>query len=196
MPYATIVVRLVRRKLLTRSNSPCDSQIAHLTLPRPPHPAPTSVTIAIRPSFGTGQCGRKSLIWGNRQASAGGERSMPVRPNSTLTKRWCSRPLAASNSSPTGNERDQETCSKVSDRSPYEPTGRREALPDDSSAKCGGPPEIGIPPTWARVAEADQTTLDTAGLRRDQLSRRLDNLRGITILYPGNTSGELQWRPR
>ena len=46
--------------------------------------------------------GRKSLIWGGRQAFTRREPSMAVRPNSTLTKRWCNRPCAASNSSPTG----------------------------------------------------------------------------------------------
>jgi hypothetical protein len=34
-------------------NPPCDP-IARKTLPRPPHPSPTSVTIAIRPSGGVG----------------------------------------------------------------------------------------------------------------------------------------------
>jgi len=37
------------------------------TLPRPPHPIPTSVTIAIRPSLGTGWRGIKDVIWVKRE---------------------------------------------------------------------------------------------------------------------------------
>ena len=46
--------------------------------------------------------GRKSLIWGGRQAFTRREPSMAVRPNSTLTKRWCGRVVACANSSPSG----------------------------------------------------------------------------------------------
>jgi len=46
--------------------------------------------------------GRKSLIWGSRQAFTRREPSMAVRPNSTLTKRWCGRVVACANSSPSG----------------------------------------------------------------------------------------------
>src|ERR1700737_4766074 len=47
---APFVRALVHR---SRKTPPCD-YVARPTLPRPPHPAPTSVTIAIRPSLGTG----------------------------------------------------------------------------------------------------------------------------------------------
>jgi hypothetical protein len=42
---------------------PCDP-IARKTLLRPPHPAPTSVTIAIRPSVWDGMAGVVDVIWG------------------------------------------------------------------------------------------------------------------------------------
>src|SRR5712675_2061901 len=49
-----------RQRAVDRSqvpeNPPCDP-IARKMLPRPPHPAPTFVTIMIRPSFGVG-CGK------------------------------------------------------------------------------------------------------------------------------------------
>jgi hypothetical protein len=37
------------------------------TLPRPPHPIPTSVTIMIRPSVGDGTAGFLKLIWVRRE---------------------------------------------------------------------------------------------------------------------------------
>jgi hypothetical protein len=48
LPYASGVVRLARRKSLTRFNPPYD-RIARPTLPRPPHPVPTFVTMANAP---------------------------------------------------------------------------------------------------------------------------------------------------
>jgi len=41
------------RGVRSRKHPPCE-HLARPALPRPPHPAPTSVTIAIRPSSGTG----------------------------------------------------------------------------------------------------------------------------------------------
>jgi hypothetical protein len=54
LPSATtslVCVLLTAHELL--KNPPCDP-VARSTLPRPPHPAPTSVTIMIRPSLGPG----------------------------------------------------------------------------------------------------------------------------------------------
>jgi hypothetical protein len=48
------IVRLRARASLTGWTPPCDHDCAP-TLPRPPHPCPTSVTIAKRPSFGPGR---------------------------------------------------------------------------------------------------------------------------------------------
>src|SRR5712664_3151865 len=52
-PYAA--TSLVRVLLIAHKsfNSPCNP-VARKTLPRPPHPCPTFVTIAKRPSCGTG----------------------------------------------------------------------------------------------------------------------------------------------
>ena len=102
MPYAISVVRLARRKSLTRFSSPCDFRLRARRCRVHCIPHPTSVTIAIRPSYRGGTTRTKSLIWGNRQASTCREPSIAVRPNSALTKRWCDRPRAAANSSPTG----------------------------------------------------------------------------------------------
>ena len=44
------------RCVRSRKHPPCE-HLARPALPRPPHPAPTSVTIAIRPSGGTGWAG-------------------------------------------------------------------------------------------------------------------------------------------
>ena len=41
--------------------------LARPTLPRPPHPIPTSVTIAIRPSLRDETAGVMALIWGKRE---------------------------------------------------------------------------------------------------------------------------------
>jgi hypothetical protein len=43
-------------------HSPCAT-----TLPRPPHPIPTSVTIAIRPSLWDGMARDKEMIWVRRK---------------------------------------------------------------------------------------------------------------------------------
>jgi len=103
LPYAISVVRLARRKSLTRFSSPCDFRLRARRCRVHCIPHPTFVTIAIRPSFRGGTTRTKSLIWGSRQASTCREPSMAARPNSTLTNRWCNRRWAASNSSPTGN---------------------------------------------------------------------------------------------
>jgi hypothetical protein len=47
-------------------DQPCDP-IARKTLPRPPHPAPTSVTIAKRPSVWDGIRNVLDVIWGLRK---------------------------------------------------------------------------------------------------------------------------------
>jgi hypothetical protein len=68
-PATGLVCHRHRRKLPFANLTPASGRQDHTTSPsasqrprqqrrpRPPHPAPTSVTIAIRPSFGTGQCG-------------------------------------------------------------------------------------------------------------------------------------------
>jgi hypothetical protein len=55
-PHDFAVRNIVSRPLAvdrSRGNPPCDP-VARKTLPRPPHPHPASVTIAIRPSGGVG----------------------------------------------------------------------------------------------------------------------------------------------
>jgi hypothetical protein len=59
-----------RQRAVDRSqvpkNPPCNP-IARKTLPRPPHPAPTSVTIAKRPSVWDGMRNVLDVIWGVRK---------------------------------------------------------------------------------------------------------------------------------
>ncbi len=59
-----------RQRAVDRSqvpkNPPCDP-VARKTLPRPPHPSPTSVTIAKRPSVWDGMRKVLDLIWGERK---------------------------------------------------------------------------------------------------------------------------------
>jgi hypothetical protein len=61
------VVRLHACASLTGWTPPCDDDCAP-TLPRPPHPVPTSVTIAKRPSVWDGMAGVLELIWAFREA--------------------------------------------------------------------------------------------------------------------------------
>jgi hypothetical protein len=56
------IVRLRARTPLTGWTPPCDHDCAP-TLPRPPHPCPTSVTIAKRPSVWAGMAGILEMIW-------------------------------------------------------------------------------------------------------------------------------------
>src|SRR6266567_997146 len=67
LPYASapLVLRVCRS--LTGFHPPCDP-VARATLPRPPHPTPTFVTIASRPSSRSGMAKVVSLIWVNREA--------------------------------------------------------------------------------------------------------------------------------
>src|ERR1700674_3975918 len=69
-----------RLRILPRSLTPASGRQDHTTSPsalaslvlrrspRPPHPAPTSVTIAIRPSYGCGMCESIKLFLPNREA--------------------------------------------------------------------------------------------------------------------------------
>jgi hypothetical protein len=76
---------------------------ARLATPkRPPHPAPTFVTTAKRPSERARDAREKIADLGSASSFSSSQASMPVLRNSTLTKQWCNRPLATANSSPTG----------------------------------------------------------------------------------------------
>ena len=65
-PYAT--TSLVRVPVIAHGpfDPPCNP-IARKTLPRPPHPVPTSVTIAKRPSVWDGMAKVLEVIWGVRK---------------------------------------------------------------------------------------------------------------------------------
>src|SRR5260370_20394074 len=65
LPYA--LASFVLHAVLAHGKPPCEHTCAP-TLPRPPHPRPTSVTIAIRPSCGPGWRELVALICPTGQA--------------------------------------------------------------------------------------------------------------------------------
>jgi hypothetical protein len=67
LPYANITSRLPRRRSLTGQSPPCDPYQRSGRCRVHRIPSPTSVTIAIRPSWRAGTGGFVGLIWGREE---------------------------------------------------------------------------------------------------------------------------------